>query len=205
MRSRQVMTREQAQRLEYLEMTPEYLRECLNYCHETGSLTWKERPVSHFPERENRSAEHTCNIFNSCYALKTAFTSDNGCGYLTGALDQRSLKSHRVAWAIFHGHWPTGHIDHINGNRKDNRISNLRDVAQSANNRNRCVSTNNTSGDIGVSWRKDSRKWVAFITHNGKRKHLGTFASRSDAVSARKSAESSCGFHKNHGRPSIHV
>ncbi len=93
-----------------------------------------------------------------------------------------------------------GHIDHINGDRGDNRISNLRVVTSTENNRNKAINKNNTSGVTGVTWSKSRRKWIAQI-HIGKiGKALGGFDRVEDAIAARKNAETRYGFHENHGR-----
>lgn len=72
-------------------------------------------------------------------------------------------------------------IDHIHGNKLDNRKSELRIVAQSDNKKNRSINTNNTSGYKGVSWNKNKQKWVANIQCNGQQFYLGAFESVYDA------------------------
>jgi hypothetical protein len=92
-------------------------------------------------------------------------------------------------------------IDHINGNRRDNRIANLRAVDRRENMRNARLRSNNTSGIVGVTFSRDRKKWVAQI-NDGKVRSLGRFDKFEDAVEARKAAERRAGFHPNHGRPS---
>jgi hypothetical protein len=79
--------------------------------------------------------------------------------------------------------------DHINRNKLDNRLANLRIVSQSINAQNIGKSVNNNSGYNGVSWSKANNKWESYITYNRKRKHLGLFSNLEDAVNARKVAE----------------
>lgn len=138
--------------------------------------------------------------WNKRWAEKEAFTADHGKGYRCGRFNGKPLFAHRVIWAIVHGHWPEQDIDHINGIRSDNRLSNLRSVSRSENMRNKMRPPNNTSGFIGVSWDKKSGKWFAQIQVCGKNNSLGHFSDKSEAVKARKRAEQEFGFHINHGR-----
>ncbi len=102
--------------------------------------------------------------------------------------------AHRVAYAIWFGEWPSQQIDHINGNRADNRIANLRQVDASGNQRNKLVSKVGASGNIGVYWHAATNKWLASIGLNGRQTHLGLFEQKSDAVDARRRAELENGF-----------
>lgn len=79
--------------------------------------------------------------------------------------------------------------DHINHNRADNRKSNLRLATAQENARNHSVQSSNTSGIIGVSWKKDKQKWKAYITVNSKQIHCGYFGNKEDAIRARLEAE----------------
>jgi hypothetical protein len=99
---------------------------------------------------------------------------------------------------MIHGYWPD-EIDHINGDRADNRLSNLREVSNIENQRNKVLPRNNKSGHIGVSWNKDSKKWMARITINYKLKQVGQFSTIEEAVAARKEAERKFGFSERHG------
>jgi len=80
-------------------------------------------------------------------------------------------------------------IDHINGDRLDNRKKNLRHCTHLENSRNRVLSKNNKSGIIGVHWNKKSKKWQAQIGLNFETKNLGYYEKKEDAVIARKKAE----------------
>ena len=177
--------------------TPDTLRELLSYDPGTGLLMWHPRPIEMFPD------ERTFKGWNTKYAGKEALTAVNDQGYRGGRIFCVCHNAHRVAWAVYHGAWPAKQIDHINGNKADNRITNLRDVSQTENLRNTVTYSTNTSGVCGVSWRKETCKWRAQITLRGKSCHLGYFADFDDAVAARKAAEVKYGFHPNHGRPAL--
>lgn len=109
-------------------------------------------------------------------------------GYLVVWINYKSYLVHRLVWLYVHGSMPEKNIDHINHDRKDNRIVNLRDVDQSINarNRNRKLSKH---GVIGLSLCKRTGKFCVYITIEGKNKWLGRHLSFFDAVCARKSAE----------------
>jgi|DEB0MinimDraft_6_1074348.scaffolds.fasta_scaffold113343_2 hypothetical protein len=108
--------------------------------------------------------------------------------------------AHRVVWAFAHESWPSGLIDHINGNRSDNRIANLRDVPAGANSKNKARYRTNISGVTGVSWCKARRKWRTKITSNYVTTLLGHFEDFDEAVRVRRKAEREKNFHPNHGR-----
>lgn len=86
------------------------------------------------------------------------------------------------------------HIVHPHGDehKVDNRKSNLRLATKSQNQMNRGLAINNTSGVVGVHFSKRDQKWIAYIKINGKRKHLGSFEDKEDAISARRKAEVEC-------------
>jgi len=134
------------------------------------------------------------------YSGELAFTATNVAGYATGTIFTRQYLAHRVAWAITNGEWPKDQIDHINHDKTDNRISNLRDVTQTENQKNASVRKDNTSGVVGVNWSKQLSKWRARISVSGRNKCLGYFSDKKDAVAARAGAEIECGYHRNHGR-----
>lgn len=168
-------------------ISADYLRQRLRYEPETGKLYWL------------RFAKQRAN-WNSMWAGKEAFTAVRNTGYFHGRLDNVAHQAHRVAWALHHGVWPTGTIDHINGDPRDNRIENLRDVSHQENHRNQRVRKNNTSGAMGVSWFRGTGRWSAYIMVDKRKQHLGYFAELADATAARKAAEKLFGFHANHGK-----
>ena len=91
-------------------------------------------------------------------------------------------------------------VDHINHDRTDNRIENLRLVNANENGKNQKASVRNKSGVVGVSWKKSKNKWHSQIMVNGKQIHLGFFDNIDEAKKARIDAERKYGFHENHGK-----
>lgn len=174
-------------------ITPEVIKKLLSYNPYTGELIWTTRP------REMFNTENAWASWNGHWAGKLAFTSDDGQGYRGGSILKIGFRAHRVAWAIYYGEWPHGEIDHINGNRSDNRISNLRVVEHMQNGRNQKRRSDNVSGATGVNWHKRDKIWHAKIKVDGKSRHIGSFHSFEDAVLARQEANKLYIFHGNHG------
>jgi hypothetical protein len=115
--------------------------------------------------------------------------TDNGEGYLSVNLFGQSRRVHRIAWVYVHGVWPPAGIDHINGNRSDNRIANLRLATQAENNQIfTSLRKGKTSQFQGVYWcepRGNRRgRWRALIAVNGKKVNLGSFQFESEAADA---------------------
>ena len=106
--------------------------------------------------------------------------------------------AHHIAWLYVYGVLPDGDIDHINRQKSDNRISNLRLVTKSDNQHNLPKKKSNTSGITGVYFNKHS--WVAQITYKGKVIYLGSFATKQEAADRRKKAEEVLEFDSEHGR-----
>jgi len=103
------------------------------------------------------------------------------------------------------GFWPFGEIDHINGNRSDNRLCNLREATHQQNCMNRSRALNNKSGYVGVSWHSKGNKWQAHISVAGKSIYLGLFENVEDAHNARiEAAKKAYGaFAKHQNLPSL--
>lgn len=105
-------------------------------------------------------------------------------GYRRTTIDGVAVLEHRLAWLYVHGRWPSQQIDHINGNRTDNRIANLREVSQSVNMRNlQGPKKNSQSGVLGVIRHSDTL-WRVRVTINRKAKHIGYFQTREAAAEA---------------------
>ena len=126
-------------------------------------------------------------------------TGKSGKAYRVICVISKDCYAHRLAFVLMTGAWPVGEVDHINGDGLDNRWANLRDVPHADNMRNLRKHTSNTSGHTGVSWHKNSQRWRARITINGKYRTLGYFRSIDEAVAVRKQAEAKYGYHPNHG------
>jgi hypothetical protein len=172
---------------------PELLRKLLSYDPLSGILTWKDRP------REMFSSARIWKSWNAVYANTEAMTAINN-GYRMGQIQNRQYRAHRIIWMMVYGTPPEGQIDHINGDRSDNRLVNLRCVSVAENRRNQKTPITNTSGFIGVGWHKHTGKWRASIKINGRAIHLGGFDTIEQAVQAREAAQIELGFHPNHGR-----
>lgn len=171
--------------------SPVVLRQLLHYDAETGRFHWLERPRTMFP------TDRSWKTWNSRFAGREAFTA-NIAGYRVSDVLDCQIYGHRAVWAWVYGAWPSEQIDHINGNRADNRLVNLREVNAADNRRNSKLHHTNTSGHAGVS--KTPHGWQAYILSGEDRKSLGSFATREEAIAARQAAERQHGFHPNHGR-----
>jgi hypothetical protein len=147
----------------------------------TGTIKWKRRHTNSIPA-----------------SLEAGYLNEKG--YISIEVDGKQMSAHRIIWAVHHGSHPTGQIDHINGNRSDNRIGNLRDVTPLENQRNSALDKRNRTGTHGVRWRDDRGAYEVSIRNGGKLIHLGRFADLSVAVAVRKAAEKTAGYHPNHGR-----
>lgn len=156
-----------------------YLIETLDYNPETGEFTWKN-PSSYQMHPGDKAG------------------TLNASGYILICINGIRYKAHRLAWFYHYGEWPSDEapqIDHINGNKADNRISNLRCATRVKNSRNHKGRSTNTSGCTGVSFKKSNGKWQAVIGDgHGKYKLLGYFLNYEDAVNARKQAEKEYGY-----------
>lgn len=110
-------------------------------------------------------------------------------GYLMGDVHKpkKHISIHRLIMNILDR--PDIIIDHKNGNKLDNRKSNLRICTRTENSYNKAMQPYNTSGITGVTWDKARRKWAAAICYEGKRIHLGRYSNKDDAIKARREAE----------------
>lgn len=136
------------------EITAEQLRELLDYDPESGRFTWRVA----LPGQKAGSPAGCLDSY----------------GYVVIRIDGANRKAHRLAWLIAYGEWPDDQIDHINGDRSDNRIANLRSLTNQGNQQNRRTAhRGNSSGLLGVSPKRG--KWRAQIKVDGKKRHLGLF------------------------------
>lgn len=135
----------------------EDLKYLLDYDSITGIFKWKTKPTQRI------------NVGTIAGYKNTTY------GYTNLRIDKKSYQAHRLAWKYYYGIDPEKFIDHINGDKSDNRICNLREATSLENNRNTEKNSNNTSGFKGVSYHKRIGKWQARSSMNGKRIHLGYF------------------------------
>ena len=131
------------------------------FYYKDGNLYWKENRGT-YPCKDN------------VVGAKTK------AGYLESKICGKPFKAHRVVFLMHYGYTPKC-VDHINGNRADNRIENLRDADSLQNKYNQKIYKNNTSGAKGVYWIEVMNKWKAQINYERKRKHLGYFNSFDEA------------------------
>lgn len=125
---------------------------------------------------------------------KNGYVSVGSCGVKAYA--------HRIVWFMHNGEIPKGFdIDHIDHDRTNNKIDNLRIVSRSDNLRNKGV-VKSSSGEMGVYWSEAAGKWEASITVEGRKKYLGLFETIESAKAARIRANSIYGYHENRGRKS---
>ena len=112
----------------------------------------------------------------------------------------KKVLEHRMIWLYIYGVLPQGEIDHINHDRGDNRLVNLREVSHQINMQNKPRYSNNHTGTSGVSIDKRNGKYRAYLSIAGKHKGLGYFIKYEDAVAARMAALKTVGgYHANHG------
>lgn len=136
------------------ELTAETLRELLSYDPITGEFRW----------RVTKSAQAKIGTIAGCESH----------GYRQIGIFRKPYKSARLAWLYVYGEWPKHDIDHINGIRDDNRISNLRDVTRLVNCQNRRIAKSGSwAGLLGVS--KNKKRWSAKIRAGGRQICIGTF------------------------------
>lgn len=147
------------------ELTVALVKELLSYNPETGVFTW----------RVNRGGTARVGATAGTIGKK---------GYRYIGVKNKCYLAHRLAWLYIYGCLPEKHIDHINREKSDNRIDNLREVSNSQNHWNLNTNSANTSGYTGVSWNKRAKKWHSYIHAQGKRKHLGLFNTPEEAHAA---------------------
>lgn len=125
----------------------------------------------------------------------------NGNGYRAVKIDGKRFMCHRIIYEMLIGEIPEGMvIDHINGNKLDNDISNLRVASVSLNARNCRMNSKNKSGFNGVSFYPRTGRYVAFSRSHGKHVHIGYFETMEDACNARLTYDMKNEFTERHGK-----
>lgn len=146
-------------------VTVERLRELLTYEPDAGVLRWRVG-------------------YGNAFAGFVA-GARTWAGYMAVGIDGEKFRAHRVAWALAHGAWPTQTIDHLDGDRCNNKLINLREVSQAVNMQNiRKPTARNTSGYLGVHWSVKHGGWMASLTVSGKSKRRGPYKTPERAFDA---------------------
>lgn len=166
----------------------------VKYEPETGSMTWisKQTYVKDSVRWNARYAGKECGAVDDKGYRRVLFRFEKDRTF--------KIRCHRLAWFIVYGVMPTGEIDHINQNKLDNRIANLRDVPKEINQRNGTRKRNNTSGVPGVTWHKQKQKWCAQVNVLGIHYHVGLFDKIDESDKAVREFRAKHGFTENHGR-----
>jgi len=164
--------------------SPEELRELLTCSPESGKVFWMPRTERWFLNIERRSAEWACKNWNSTFAGKQCFKTENKDGYLFGRIFGKKILTHRVVWCLVNGYWSENEIDHLDQDKKNNCISNLSHKTHAENSKNKGKNIKNKSGFTGVSWHKSVKKWQSQISCNGVIYCLGYFDSPEQAHEA---------------------
>jgi len=163
------------------DLTAQRLRELLDYAPGTGAFTWRPRPTEMF--RGPRAGP----IWHTRYCGKRAGHVNRIVGYESIRIFDRSYWSHRLAWLHVYGEWPVGEVDHINGDRLDNRIANLRACDRQVNAQNMRRRPKDDGVLLGVHrvvTRNLSKPFTAKIYVSGRSHHLGYFATEAQAHAA---------------------
>jgi hypothetical protein len=147
-------------------LTHNRLKELLSYDCDTGVFRWR------------------CNRGGTARAGSVAGNLRDFDGYIQIKIDRRLYLAHVLAMLWINGTWPSEDVDHINGIRSDNRLTNLRTATTAQNVFNQGMRSDNKSGMKGVCWLKKNRKWRAQIQANGRKYHVGLFDSVQDAARA---------------------
>jgi hypothetical protein len=145
-------------------LTQEELKEILDFDPATGVFRWR---ISHSGVRLGKIAG-----------------SKTSSGYYRVKIKYQAYPVHRLAWLYVYGKWPADQIDHIDGDKLNNRIANLRECTQAENLQNLAPSKLNTSGYTGVRYAPRQKKWKATIKVNTKGIHLGYFETKESAYEA---------------------
>lgn len=151
------------------DLTADEVRDLFDYDPRSGNLIWRRRG-------RNDPATRT---WDARFAGKAAGSSYGD--YLTIGIGDRNYRAHRLVWLHNYGTWPTKHLDHIDGDGRNNRISNLREATPAENNQNIGKVRSNTTGLPGALFRKSDGKWWSTIRANGQRHFLGTYPTKEAA------------------------
>ena len=160
-------------------ITQERLKYLLTYHDDLGVFTWNFRTGRSSAESIAGTLHHT--------------------GYDQIRVDYKSYRAHRLVWLYEKGRFPKSPIDHIDRNKTNNRISNLREVTQATNSRNKGLNKNNKSGFSGVCKRETLIGLIKWEVSVGG-KYYGSFQDLEFASLVASEVYSKLGYHENHGR-----
>lgn len=147
------------------KLTQSDLKRLLDYNPETGAFTWKL-------------------VDNNRLRPGDVAGSIRKSGYINLGVQGALYLAHRLAWLYVNGQWPAGELDHINRDRSDNRIVNLREVTREQNCQNMLKPSNNTSGYKGVTFDRRKNMWMAKIYTRKRSRFLGYWHRAEDAGAA---------------------
>ena len=148
----------------------ELINNLFHYCSNTGILSWKVK----------RGSAQVGSI--------AGCVRDNG--YLDVRINKKLYRVHRIIWIMMYGYMPTKDIDHLNGERADNRLCNLREVSRGDNMHNlRGATKRNKTGLLGVSRHKFRKTWRARLCVDGNQIYLGVFETPNEAYIAYMNAK----------------
>jgi hypothetical protein len=152
-------------------LTFDEVRSVLDYDPATGVFSWRKKRRGNQVPDSGRAGSKDCR------------------GYWRVKIKGANYRGHQLAWLLTHGEWPTSQIDHINGDKCDNSLANLRAATGSQNRMNSKRHRNNRSGIKGVGWVSRERCWLAYIQAGGPLQQLGLFRCLGKAAAARRAAE----------------
>ena len=164
------------------DITYERVRELFNYNPATGDLIRRVDKRSGRGSKEGGGRIH-------CRAGDIVGSINGTTGYKVVRVDMVIYFVHRLIWLWQYGYFPENDIDHINRDKTDNRLENLREVTRSCNIKNRPLQGNNSTGVCGVEYRPKDKRWLARIAHNKEQVYLGVFKCKTEAVCHRFAAE----------------
>lgn len=168
------------------EIPVDFLRECLAYDAESGELTWLSRPQRHFKTKRAWS------VTNARCVGKPAGHIDRLSGYhvvgLTCCGQWKLYQAHRIAIALADGQWPAMSVDHINGDKSDNRRGNLRVCSHGQNMRNQGRKSSGSNPLKGAYFHTRSGRWQSSICIDYRQIHLGYFETAEAAHAAYREA-----------------
>lgn len=166
-------------------LDPALLSRVVRYEPDTGCFFWRPRSIDLFAELGTHMTHHQSVMWNAKHADRETGISKTALGYRYFQLNGKNISAHRAAIAISTLAWPENHVDHIDGNPSNNRLSNLRGATRHQNLRNQKKRTGVTTSQFkGVYFHKRARKWVAQAQAYDSKKYLGLFCSEEDAAKA---------------------